>query len=291
MPGSKIIKSDFYTIASEKYDALNITDILDAIISNYPSHSDRNYECDGDFWRLQSWEKKDTCYEGLFIRLRRSAEAKYAALDSDIYDYVPLEPNQCLCESICFLYFPATNTFVSERNRFAGTGTKFVEYIEDKSRITPLECRFRYNSDAWQKLMSMDYVKKVDIKFEMVKNSKIYDGTDLSLGDVARIKKMPGMKYVTLGFSAGPGNQPLWHQVKDFVKSIAGLDKYLKIRTLSVTGKDEDTTSYILDLIADRMKYDETINYKERHLPLKIIWAALYNAHDKMYAELKRQNE
>lgn len=289
MAGSRLVKCDFFKLASEKYPKFSLLQTMDSILDKRPAVSDRNYLRDGDILRLQAWDRKQTCYHGLFIRLRRSADAKFAAVDTDILDYIALPANHSLCESMCFLYFPDTDTLVSERNRFAGSAFIFAEYIEEMSGITPIDCRFHLNKDAWKKLQKMDYVKKVDLKLEIDRKAKSYEGSSLALGDILRIKRSPGIREIAVTISAGRGKEGLWHGVKDFVTGVAGLEQHVLVKTLSVKGSDEDTSSYMIDLIADKMNGAETVAYTEKHLPLERVWRALYDAYDKVKPEIHNQ--
>lgn len=220
---------------------------------------------------------KGRAWSGIFGRCRFNETPEQGTEDGQEAD-VELKPGHGLVEKNHFLFFPANNLLVYQRNRNASSHSRLQQYLNlPKFRSVALEPVL--TQDSYERLLAGGEVRMVEFAFQPPKDITLFKNSTMQ--KAVEIATATGGVNVKVRISAGRGVKNL-HDIKDAVVQLA---RFGFAKTAKVKLEDEPQP---IDLIADRVKSQFSVSLQPNGRPTaQAVFAGLESARTSCAPHLK----
>lgn len=228
----------------------------------------RNVVFAGDPIRLHSAQKWDECCEGEMTRIRMDDLPSKASLSGAV-EALDLGDDEGIGEQAAFLYHPATQTLLMQRNRSSVSPRALAFYFGEKSGLhDPIFLDPVLTSDAVKRLASMQTITKFRVRVAKVNNAKLFEQGGESLGGM--IELLEDFAAPNLEFAVSMGRKrhgSLAATVKQTAMNLLGIGnsgKHNRVTAVELVGRTEDGERDELDLIEQQMSQTALIETDDR---------------------------
>lgn len=125
--------------------------------------ADQNMQEGTDLFRIDSYNRNDGVFSGVFIKLRTGNDARVGSIHTPGLNHLRLEQGQVLTEFLAFSYFPAHNVIGIARNRYVGSGSKLTAYFDFLFARQGIYLRPIIRADAMNRLQRMQVFNKLEV--------------------------------------------------------------------------------------------------------------------------------
>lgn len=279
---TKTIRIDFYRV--ECPADVSFANILRRA-RRLPLDGSRTLEISGKHFRLQELHLESHLWEGETVHIRMDLIPAKASLDGQLGSF-DLEDDEGIGEETAFLYDDRLNVLVLQRNRYGVSSASFCRYFErigqldDLITLTPV-----IQPEAFDRMMSMQIVRKLDVKLARLNNMPIDGSNGASTSSVIDMINYFSAPSAHISISMGHQRQgslrvPSIHEFVQFMRGLSG-NPDGELRSLKISGSEGETEPQeVVDLIEDRMvatatvepDSDRRVPYGERQTKIRQAW-------------------
>ncbi|MEZ6099971.1 MAG: DUF6731 family protein [Pirellulaceae bacterium] len=247
------MKIDFYSV--EGPEDLDLNAVLNSA-SAVPDDDSRVRELSGVPFRLQRLNHGRGIWTGEIVRIRMNDIPIICGLDGSV-DEVELDDDEGIGEETAFLFHPATNSLVIQRNRLGVSSSRLMAYLERLTDTEGLLAVMILNADVASALNRLQIVRKMHVRLASVKNPRLLTSHNPSTTEAIEIlnAKAPVVDItVAMGRQRGSLSlQAIRSAAKRFLSWSGATDAPGDVEALKIDGKYDDESPAELDLLEYRM--------------------------------------
>ena len=217
-------------------------------------------------FRLQELRRSRELYLGDMLRIRLEGIPPVAKLTGEEQD-LDIPDDAGLGEETAFLFFPAANVLLLQRNRMSVSAASFEDYFSSLGAVGPdgiaLDPVLR--RDAMARLMRMAVYRKFTVTVAGLQNMRVPRAAGLAIKSMINISQQFRAPSLTVEVSMGHGQGTLT-RIRETISELGrilvrGEEAGERVTRMMVRGKDDpDEPVEVVDLIEDRLVEVEEVD-------------------------------
>jgi len=226
-----------------------------------------------------SFNSGEKCFEGDITKIRLNDLPPRSKTDGT-EALLNFDSDEGLGEKSAFLFYPASQLLVFQRNRHAVSPSLFCDYIRlaggsaGTLSVDPI-----MKSEAMVKLLRIK-PKKFMIALKGDLANLVFSDEETSIRDALHAKDMFGAPAISLGFSVGHLKTELKKPIIEKFIRWARKQKHtgVEISKLELCGESPDNAHDLLNFIEEIVRDEQTVQFSARTLGFDMRRDALYSS-------------
>ena len=258
------MKIDFYHLKMPPGAKRSFVDLLE-MARGLPDEA-RAVFLNGVPFRLQELRSSREWYLGDMLRIRMEGLPPVAKITGEEQD-LDIPDDAGLGEETAFLFFPAANALLLQRNRMSVSAAAFEDYFSSLGTVEPdgiaLDPILR--RDAMVRLMRMGVYRKFTVTVAGLQNMRVPRASGLAIKSMINISQEFRAPSLTVEVSMGHGRGTLT-RIRETISQLGRIlvreeEAGERVTRMLVRGKDDpDEPVEVVDLIEDRLVEAEDVN-------------------------------
>ncbi len=219
-----------------------------------PDDESRSLVYGGVAFRLQELRRGANIWQGDMIRIRMEDHPLKATLGGET-ELIELEDDEGIGEETAFLYDPAINVLVLQRNRSGVSEKRLVTYFAQKGETGPIALDPVVNHDVLDRLERMQTVRSLEVRVAGFEHADVYRGQTRAVEGMIGISEELSAPSLTIQATMGRQTGGLRNAI-DFVRRLVHIPGQTpqEVQKIQVSGKEHDAAdTEVLDILLFRM--------------------------------------
>lgn len=260
----KYLNIDFYRVRVEDRENRTFLDLLE-VIRALPDDEGRAQTRTDDAIRLQTVNRSTAYWRGDMLRIRMN-EAPVKAKRSGETKPIDFDEDEGLGEETAFLFHPATNVLVVQRNRSGVSASALAKYFKILGKVKAIKFESILKEDALQRIARMQNISTFEVHFAGVQNGHNLRGRGHSAGSMYAMLNQFQAPNATIKLSMGrkPGRlQNVVNAVADLFGDQAEAQPQEVKRVIVIGSEGEDEERTLIDLLQDRLSESIVVEVRD----------------------------
>lgn len=283
---------DFYECVTENSNpnAVERTalDMLRLIFNKYSKDQSTVKEISGMTYEMRFIEETGYGYKGVIGKHRKN-NLPHAAVIGGEEREIELATNENLLEKAHFVFHEDYHLLILQRNHFCVSSNNFSKYLKDSAYITALNPVIETANLLWMMNNSIQ-VRTAQIAIARPRNPELFKEIEHDFNN-SIVSTLTGSGTAMLNLSlrgdARSGDPEERYLCPPFKRAIREMQSTFDVKKCKLLLEDVDTmVTHPVDLVADRLLFDKSINVEGRYPPTVEMWEALDEARAEKENEL-----